>query len=359
MSSLIEQAALRLEQLRQAGIVVPEVEPPAHVPGPGVQPVVASPKPEPPAVVQRVEQTAPVPSPELPTAAEPVSRRIELDVAKLAAMGFVTPNAPRTRLADQYRVLKRPLIANATGKASHSVAHGNLIMVTSALSGEGKSFTSVNLALSIAAELDHTVMLVDADVARPSVLRMLGQEPGPGLLEILEGKVDMGSVLLRTNVDKLTILPSGSPHPKATELLASDAMKSLLEDMATRYPDRIIIFDSPPLLLTTESRVLASHMGQIAVVVRADHTLQSVVQSALSTIESCPVKMVVLNQARGGAEGSYGSGQGYGYGYGQTEDAAPAPATAEVVRKRRWFPWGARPSAAPDEAKPAAAPDQG
>jgi protein-tyrosine kinase len=170
--------------------------------------------------------------------------------------------------------------------------------------------------MSIAAELDHTVMLVDADVARPSVLRMLGLEPGPGLLDLLEGKADMASVLLRTNVDKLTILPSGSPHPKATELLASDAMTQLLNDMATRYPDRIIIFDSPPLLLTTESRVLATHMGQIVRGGACRSNASKHGAAGLSTIEACPVKMMVLNKARPDAVGGYGAGYGYGYGYG-------------------------------------------
>jgi Mrp family chromosome partitioning ATPase len=135
-------------------------------------------------------------------------------------------------------------------------------------------------------------------------------------------------------VDKLTILPSGAPHPKATELLASDAMSALLQDMATRYPDRIIIFDSPPLLLTTESRVLATHMGQIVIVVHADQTLQSTVKQALATIESCPVKMTVLNKARSGSGGGYGEGYGYGHGYGygygygsRGPEGAPADAT--------------------------------
>lgn len=248
----------------------------------------------------------------------PISRRVELDLDVLMAAGFVTPNAPRTQIADQYRVIKRPLIQNAVGKGVVALNHGNLIMVTSALSGEGKSFSSINLALSIAAELDHTVMLVDADVARPSVLRMLGLPQGPGLLDLLEGRAEMANVLLRTNVDKLTILPSGSPHPRATELLASDAMSQLLNDMATRYADRIIIFDSPPLLLTTESRVLASHMGQIVVVVHAGKTLQADVQHALSTIESCPVRMLVLNQVEATTHGSYGYGYGYGYGSGES-----------------------------------------
>ena len=126
------------------------------------------------------------------------------------------------------------------------------------------------------------------------------------IVEGLEGKVEMTDVLLRTNVDKLTILPSGTPHAKATELLASDAMERLLDDMATRYADRIIIFDSPPLLLTTESPELASHMGQIVVVVHADRTLQSTVQQAIATIDACPVKLMVLNKARGDSAGSYG-----------------------------------------------------
>jgi len=317
MSSLIEQAAQRLAQLRQAGIEIPGDEAPAPVPASPVTPVVeaAPPAAAEPAAVPRGEPVV-------------TSRRVDLDLQALQAAGIVTPNAPRTNIADQFRVVKRPLILNAMGKGAAPVNHGNLIMVTSALSGEGKSFTSVNLAMSIAAELDHTVMLVDADVARPSVLRMLGLPPGPGLLDLLEGRAEMSDVLLRTNIDKLTVLPSGTPHPRATELLASDAMRQLLADMASRYPDRIIIFDSPPLLLTTESRVLASHMGQIVVVVHAGKTLQADVQHALSTIEACPVKLMLLNKATSQIHGSYGYGgygYGYGYGYGAPEARAAQP----------------------------------
>jgi exopolysaccharide/PEP-CTERM locus tyrosine autokinase len=208
------------------------------------------------------------------------------------------------------------------GRGAASLVHGNLIMVTSAVAGEGKSFTSVNLAMSIAAELDHTVMLVDADVARPSILRMLGLPDGPGLLDLLEGKAEMSSVLMKTNIDKLTILPSGTPHARATELLASDAMRLLLDDISKRYPDRIVIFDSPPLLLTTEARVLATQMGQVILVVQADNTLQVDVQHALATIESCPVKMMLLNKVRAEAKGKYGYGYGYGHGYGGKKHAA-------------------------------------
>ena len=240
----------------------------------------------------------------------------------LESTGIVTPNAPRSHIADEYRVIKRPLISNAMGRGAAALAHGNLIMVTSAMSGEGKSFTSVNLAMSIAAELDHTVMLVDADVARPSILRMLGLPSGPGLLDLLEGKAEMSDVLMKTNIDKLTILPSGTPHARATELLASDAMRLLLDDISKRYPDRIVIFDSPPLMLTTEARVLASQMGQVVMVIQADKTLQADVQQALATIESCPVKMMLLNKVRADVKGSYGYGYGYGHGYGGKKHAA-------------------------------------
>ncbi|MCW5672344.1 MAG: XrtA-associated tyrosine autokinase [Hydrogenophaga sp.] len=314
MSSLIEKAAQRLEQLRQAGADMP-----------AVPEVTAAPAQAPEAMAPVSPAAAAKPAP-VKEAPKTVSKSVRLDLAALAEMGFVTPNAPRAAIADQYRVIKRPLIANATGKGASVVQHGNRIMVTSAMPGEGKSFTAINLAMSIAMELDYTVLLVDADVSRPSIMKTLGLPPGPGLLDLLTNKqMEMSDTLLRTNVDKLSLLPSGTPHPRATELLASDAMTDLIEEMGHRYPDRIIIFDSPPLLLTTESRVLATHMGQIVVVVQAEKTLQSQVRHALTTIESCPIKLMVLNQVHGGDQDAYG--YGYGYGQGASSDAAASEAT--------------------------------
>lgn len=308
MASLIEQAAERLEQLRRAGALMPE-EAPAPAASAGASSAAAA-----------TSAAAPAASPR-PTA---TARLVELDLDALAAAGLVTPTAPRSQMADQYRVIKRPLISNAMGKGASTLNHGNLIMVTSALAGEGKSFTAVNLAMSIAAELDNTVMLVDADVARPSLLRMLNLPPSPGLLDVLKGNADMASVLLRTSIEKLTLLPSGTPHPRATELLASDAMRLLLDDIAKRYPDRIIIFDSPPLLLTTEARVLATQVGQVVMVVQAEKTLRSEVQRALATIESCPVRMMLLNMSRAGSPVGEGYGYGHGYAYGGASDRQPA-----------------------------------
>jgi protein-tyrosine kinase len=312
MSSLIEQAAQRLEQLRRAGASLPpsEAKSGERLPG-GGQAAVA-------AVRHSPHDHEPLVS----------SRRVELDFDALAASGLLVPNAPRSQLGDQFRVIKRPLIRNAIGKGATKLAHGNLIMITSAVAGEGKSFTAVNLALSIANELDHTVMLVDADVARPSVARMLGLPPAsdsPGLLDVLENQVEMSGALLRTNIDKLSVLPAGRRHERATELLASASMSRLIEEIARRYPDRIIIFDSPPLLQTTEARALATHVGQVVLVVRAEHTPQAAVQEALAAIEACPVRLLLLNRASVTAGSSYGYGYGYSYGSsaGQSELEAP------------------------------------
>ena len=311
MSSLIEQAARRLEQLKRAGVSI------SNEANDLLDSHRDSNKSK-----QAAENSAKdnIKDTEKKTALKTVSKRVDLNLDMLVSAGFVSPNSPRSQISDQYRVIKRPLITNAMGKGASTIENGNLIMVTSALAGEGKSFTALNLAMSIATELDNTVMLVDADVARPSVLRMLGLPASPGLLDLLVGDVsDMSEVLLRTNIDKLTLLPSGTPHLRATELLASDAMSQLIRNIANRYSDRIIIFDSPPLLLTTESRVLASHMGQIVMVVHAQKTLQADVQHALASIENCPVKMMVLNQVRSSSQGGYG--YGYGYGYEQPQAA--------------------------------------
>lgn len=243
------------------------------------------------------------------------SRCISLDLAALGAAGFITPDNPRSLIAEEFRVIKRPLLANVAGSSAAPIRNANLLMITSSLPGEGKSFTAVNLAMSIAMELDRTVLLVDADVARPSLPRVLGlSDSYKGLLDVLQDKsLKLGDVLLRTNVDKLSILPAGAPDENATELLASESMGRLLNEIARRYSDRVVIFDSPPLLVTTESRVLATRMGQIVFVVRAEETPQHAIKEALGTIEACPVKLLVLNQARSVENVAYGYEYGYGY----------------------------------------------
>jgi receptor protein-tyrosine kinase len=243
------------------------------------------------------------------------SRRVEIDLARLALAGMMSPTAPRTRIADELRLIKRPLLHNAQGKSATPVRDANLIMVTSAVPHEGKSFLAINLALSIAAEMDHTVLLVDGDVPASTVLQRLGLPPAKGIMDLLtDDALDLSDVLLETNIERLSLLPAGTPHPHATELLASAAMGTLVSDLARRYSNRIVVFDSPPLLAAPEPRVLATHMGQIVFVVEADRTRRSLVQEALATVEACPVVMTVLNKASRSGAGGYGYGYGYGHG---------------------------------------------
>lgn len=307
--SLIEKAVERLGQLRQAG-ANPEAgsAEDARFAHAGIPPRGAS----------RSAASATAPRDLKDTAQwESGMPSLQLDLDRLAQMGMVTPAQPRSVIAEEYRVIKRPLIHNVQGKGAEAIRNANLIMVTSALPGEGKSFTAINLAMSIALELDHTVLLVDADFSRPAVLQRLGVPPKKGLMDVLVGEVgDLSEVMLRTNVPKLSILPAGMQHQRTTELIASEAMNSLLEEMATRYSERIVVFDSPPLLATTEARVLASHMGQVMIVVESGRTTHGAVKQALATVESCPVKLLVLNKAVVGGQGLYGYEYGYGYGYG-------------------------------------------
>ena len=239
------------------------------------------------------------------------SRRITLNLAKMRDYGIVTPDQGRTQIAEQFRVIKRPLLTNAFNKGPGMIKNGNLIMVTSALAGEGKSFCTVNLAMSIAMEMDRTVLLVDADVARPTVPKILGLGTERGLMDILlDDDLDLADVLIKTDIEKLTLLTAGRRHSHSTELLASQSMGELLKELAQRYSDRVVIFDSPPLLLTSEARVLASQMGQIVLVVEAETTSQQAVKETLRQIESCDVVNLIYNKAR-----SFSGGEYYGYYY--------------------------------------------
>jgi protein-tyrosine kinase len=317
--SIIEQATRRLEELRRSGIEVPSKPASVEAESKAVSTDGV------PARVARMLEAAKVPAgdgfrdPSRPSLRdvspslrpEPVkeSRHIDIDLARLAGMGYLTPETPRAQIADEFRVVKRPLLVNVHGKSAPPMARSNLIMVTSSLPGEGKTFVAVNLAISLAMELDKTVLLVDADVSRPSVLKRLGLPPSPGLLDILTNpSLQVADVMMRTNIDKLTLLPSGKANGRATELLASDAMDRLLDELATRYSDRIVVFDAPPLLPSTESRVLATYMGQVVIVVEADRTPQKSLMQALATIESCPIVLPLLNKIGRSEVGSY-----YGY----------------------------------------------
>lgn len=255
---------------------------------------------------------------------------ITIPFDSLQQRGFLTPAIPRSGIAEEYRTIKRPLLVNIAGHSAVPIKNANLIMVTSALQGDGKTFSSINLALSIAMEQDKTVLFVDADTAKAEAGAVLGVPSGsPGLIDVLEGKgVSVSDVILRTNVEKLRILPAGNVHARSNELLASDAMRRLTLELSERYSDRVIVFDSPPLLLTTEAGVLANLMGQIVFVVGAEVTPQHAVTQAMEHIGQEKTVGLLLNRARKHSKVfgyGYGArGYGYGYGYGN-RDREPVP----------------------------------
>lgn len=289
---IIEQATKRLEQLRRAGVDVPWNA--AGLPEErfdamlrGEAGVVAA-----PVVGKAAERVAP----------EPVvrknSKEVAIDLHRLASMGYLVPGAVRSDLALDFRHVKRALLKTAQEQAQQTSRRSTLIMVTSALAGEGKTFCSINLAMSIAMEVDTSVLLVDADVVRPSVTERLGIPAERGLLDVLcDPQLELADVMLRTNVPKLSVLPAGTPNLRSNELLASAAMERLLSELATRYADRVVVFDAPPLLLTAESRVLASRVGQVLVVVDATKTTAADVEQAFTAVESVPSVSSILNKS--------------------------------------------------------------
>jgi len=235
----------------------------------------------------------------------------EIDWDKLAELGFVTPGDSNTQTIEEYRNIKRPLVNNAFGEASSGIERANLILITSSLPGEGKTFTAINLALSIANERDKKVLLIDADVARPSISKTLGIQSSPGLIEYLEGQdITFADIVLKTNMPGLKIIPAGKQHKHSTELLSSNRMIKLAQQLSTRYPDRIVIFDSPPLLAATQGQVLAELVGQVVLVIEAETTPQSMVMESVNKLASCDVVLTVLNKAKSNNDASY-------YGYGQ------------------------------------------
>jgi exopolysaccharide/PEP-CTERM locus tyrosine autokinase len=259
------------------------------------------------------------------------SNYVKLDLEALRSIGILTPTVPRSTIAEEFRTIKRPLLLNISGDdVTPPIKQGNLIMVTSALEGDGKTFTSISLAMSIAMEQDKTVLFVDADTAKAEAGRIMGiPSDTPGLIDVLEDpSVKLSDVILHTNIEKLRILPAGDLHTHANELLASGRMHALMVELSEYYADRVIVFDSPPLLLTTEASVLANFMGQIVFVVSADRTPQHAVNEAVERIGEDKMVGMVLNRSRRSSTPysyAYGSGYGSPYGYGRHRERGYRP----------------------------------
>lgn len=271
--SLVEKAAERFE----AADVAAEVA--ARAPSPAAaRPLVRAPSPSVAGVGARRE----------------TRRQAVIDFERLRREGFALP-VDQTALAEELRLIKRPLLSAAF--AQGGVENSNLIMVTSANPKEGKTFIATNLALSMASEHDVHVLLIDADVANPSIPAQLGFDAEVGLIDaVSDATIDLADVMVRTNIDNLIVLPAGRPRPGASELLASARMTRFVNDIAKRYADRVILFDSPPVLARSEAMVLAQHVGQVVFVVEAERTSRTAMSEALGMIGGNKLGGVVLNK---------------------------------------------------------------
>jgi receptor protein-tyrosine kinase len=306
--NIIEQATQRLEQLRDAGVAVPwsatqqpaPVAPPASR-SPEAPAFAATPAPVAAAVPLRPQRAASLPEP------------LALDLQRLADMGYVVPDQPRSAVSEEFRHIKRPLLRHMRVAADDPRA--SLLMVTSALPGEGKTFCAINLAMSIAMEVDASVLLIDGDVVRPAVFDRLGLQAGPGLLDALADPTrSVDEFVVRTNLPKLSLLSAGRPSSHANELLASARMEALLAELGARSRQQIVVIDSPPLLLTAEARALAARVGQVLVTVQAERTPREAVNLAFAALEQCENVNAILNRSRAPSD-LHPNGYGYGYYY--------------------------------------------
>jgi exopolysaccharide/PEP-CTERM locus tyrosine autokinase len=257
------------------------------------------------------------------------NRTLHIDRAALRDAYLIPPEQDEQLIANQYRDIKRPLIAHAFGKRATQVERGNLIMVTSSIAGEGKTFTSINLAFSMARERDYTTLLVDADPVKPHISRIFGVENEIGLLDVLENPdLDVREAILPTDEKGLRILPAGKPRPSASELLSSEAMDDIVEMLCSTTDRQIVVLDAPPLLQTSEAKVLSRIAGQIVLVVRAEHTPREDVNAALSILNEDLAVNLLLNQGR------FTSGK-YQYGYGAGSHSSGQKSESEPNEEHR------------------------
>ena len=259
----------------------------------------------------------PSPMPPIDPSAPP-RNFVDVDLENLSEQGFILPETGPQRLAEEYRHIKRRILGNVVPGILDNERPVNLIMITSSVPGEGKTFTSMNIALSIAAELDKTVLVVDADIVKSDLSRAFNMQREIGLFDYLENpSIGVESIIYRTSISSLSLIPAGRSDIAISEKLASGTMRRLTDEIAERYSDRIVIFDCPPILATSGASSLAPHVSQIIMVVEARDTSQAVVRDALSVIGDNRVTGLVLNKSKSAR--SHSGYYYYGYGYNSGE----------------------------------------
>jgi protein-tyrosine kinase len=242
-------------------------------------------------------------------------RRIQVDMSRLRSAGYLPEEGHERRFADYCHRIKRPLIDRAL--SVDGVRDARLMLLTSAVPGDGKTFMTINLALSMARERDASVLLVDGDLPRAQISHVLGVDNEPGLLNALrDDTLDIESLVLDSDIRGLEVLPAGSPADGASELIASARMRDIAAKLISRNSRRLVLFDSPPLLVSSEARALVRVPGQVLLVARAGHTPREAIVEALTHVDKSRLFGLVLNDGHADSGSSY-----YGYGYG-SQDAS-------------------------------------
>jgi protein-tyrosine kinase len=263
------------------------------------------------------QQDANEPRPSLAPTAEPAlfapGPQLTLDRGRLASFGIAIPSSARSRTVEEFRLVKRNLMAAwSQNDLIGDRQSGRIIMITSARPGEGKTFTSINLALAFASERDVKALLVDVDTQHPGLPKIFGIPGDTGIVDVLAGNLELSEVLIQTNLPNLMLLPAGRGGPHVPELLSSREMGALLVELTQRLPDRFIIIDTPPCMASSDAAALAPLVGQIVFVVEAHGTQQAEVEAALSMLSACPQISLLLNKSDTLASEHFGS---YGYYY--------------------------------------------
>ena len=268
------------------------------------------------------QQGANEPRPSLAPAAEPAlfapGPQLTLDRGRLASFGIAIPSSARSRTVEEFRLVKRNLMAAwSQNDLIGDRRSGRLIMITSARPGEGKTFTSINLALAFASERDVKALLVDIDTQHPGLPKIFGIPGDKGIVDVLAGSRELSEVLIQTNLPNLMLLPAGRGGPHVPELLSSREMGALLVELTQRLPDRFVIIDTPPCMASSDAAALAPLVGQIVFVVEAHSTQQVEIEAALSMLSACPQISLLLNKSDTLASEHFGS---YGYYYHSPDD---------------------------------------
>jgi protein-tyrosine kinase len=314
--SLIERAAAHLKRRNEAQAAQPIAANGdwGNAPAPVQQPRAQRTRQQAPAA--QSEPASPRPRRPAPQQPEPTahSRQVAIDRAALRQHGIALPSAGRSRIAEEFRIVKRQIVAKFIDEVDGDpeAARNRVIMVTSAKPGEGKTFAAINLALSIASEQDLKVLLIDLDTRHHAMQDMMGIPAGRGLTDLLSNPdVDFADVVLRTNMPNLAVMPAGHPDNRGPELLSSKRTREMFEEMTQRYSDRFIIFDAPSCLASSDPATLASKVGQVVFVVEADQTQQEEVEAGIALVRACPNISLLLNKVRNSATDQFGSYSNY------------------------------------------------